>query len=56
MPYQHSIHALQIAYLGFCGVVGKLRLLPSVLARKLMHIGNPGNAAFRPLSRLLNLC
>ncbi len=28
-----------VAYVGLCGVVGKLGLLPSRLARKMMHIG-----------------
>lgn len=28
-----------VAYIGVCGVVGRLGLLPTRLARKMMHIG-----------------
>ena len=34
--------SLAVAYIGFCSVVGKLKLLPSKLSRKLMHMGKSG--------------
>jgi hypothetical protein len=34
-----STLTLALSYIGFCTVVGRLRVIPSKLSRKLMHIG-----------------
>jgi phytol kinase len=37
-----------VAYVGACGLIGKLGVLPARLARKLMHIGVSGCEVVRP--------